>query len=103
SIVQRLARWLLMAHDRVDGDTLHLTQEFLSTVLSVRRAGVTGALELLQSRRCVATGRGSITVVDREALRARAGGLYGVPEAHFADFFGVVHQRREEGVRREKS
>jgi len=103
SIIQRLSRWLLMAHDRIDGDTLHFTQEFLSTVLSVRRAGVMGALELLQSRRCIETGRGSITVVDREALRACSCGLYGEPEAHFADFFGAVRQRREKDVRREKT
>jgi hypothetical protein len=86
STVERLVRWLLMAHDRVDGDTLHLTQEFLLTVLSVRRAGVTGELEQLQSRRSIATGRASITVVDREALHKDRPRTRAVHEAHFAGF-----------------
>src|SRR5262249_15886269 len=47
-IEERLARWLLMAHDRLEGDELHLTYEFLSIMLGVRRAGVTTALHQLE-------------------------------------------------------
>src|SRR5436305_4043506 len=47
-IEERLARWLLMAHDRTDGDELALTHEFLATMLGVRRPGVTVALNLLE-------------------------------------------------------
>ena len=45
---ERLARWLLMTHDRLDGDTLPMTHEFLSLMLSVHRPGVTLALHLLE-------------------------------------------------------
>jgi hypothetical protein len=47
---QCLARWILMADDRVDGNSLPLTHEFLSLMLGVRRAGVTEALHTLESK-----------------------------------------------------
>jgi CRP-like cAMP-binding protein len=49
-IEERLARWLLMAHDRLDGDEVPLTQEFLSVMLGMRRPGVTVALNVLEKR-----------------------------------------------------
>ena len=52
---QRLARWLLMCHDRVAGDDLSTTHEFLSLMLGVRRAGVTGALQALEDRGTIST------------------------------------------------
>ena len=84
SLTQRLARWLLMAHDRVDGDELPLTQEFLSIMLAVRRSGVTVTLQSLQATGAVRRGRGRILVCDRPALEAAACGCYGRVEA-FAD------------------
>jgi CRP-like cAMP-binding protein len=80
-IEERLARWLLMAHDRLEGDDLHLTHELLSVMLGVRRAGVTTALHQLESAGLISTGRGSVTVVDRNGLEENTNGLYGVPEA----------------------
>jgi len=74
---QRLARWLLMAHDRVDGDDLSMTQEFLSIMLAVRRAGVTGASQALLATGAIRTERGRMTVSDRAALEAAACGCYG--------------------------
>ena len=47
-IEQRLARWLLMAHDRIDGDELPLTHEFLALMLGVRRPGVTESVASLR-------------------------------------------------------
>ena len=74
---QRLARWLLMAHDRVDGDDLAITQEFLSIMLAVRRSGVTLALQALLATGAIRTGRGRVTVHSRAALEAAACGCYG--------------------------
>src|SRR5215203_864978 len=50
TLEQRLARWLLMCHDRVDGDDLYTTHEFLSLMLGVRRSGVTVALHMFEER-----------------------------------------------------
>ena len=69
---QRCARWLLLAHDRVEGDELRLTQEFLSLMLAVRRSGVTVALQTLQSEGFVRSGRGRILVCDRAGLEEAA-------------------------------
>jgi len=78
---ERLARWLLMAHDRVDGDELSLTHEFLSLMLGVRRPGVTVAFGLLEQKGLVSTQRGLIVIDDRAGLKELADGFYGVPEA----------------------
>jgi CRP-like cAMP-binding protein len=86
-ISERLARWLLMAHDRLPGDGLHLTHEFLSITLGVRRAGVTTALHELESSGLISTKRGCVTVLDRDGLEESTGGLYGMPEAEFERLF----------------
>lgn len=80
----RLARWLLMCRDRVDGDDIEMTHEFLSLMLGVRRAGVTVALQAAAARGLIATARGHLTILDREGLIALAGRTYGVPEAEAA-------------------
>lgn len=79
-IEERLARWLVMAHDRVDGDQLQLTHEFLSTMLGVRRAGVTVALGHLEQIGLIKVNRGVITIVDRPALIEHSSGGYGIAE-----------------------
>lgn len=81
TVAARLARWLLMAHDRVDGDAIPLTHEFLAVMLGVRRAGVTTALSDLDARGCIAAKRGSVVVRNRKELVALARGIYGVAEA----------------------
>lgn len=68
SILHRCARWLLMARDRLDGDELPLTQEFLSVMLAVRRPGVTMALNHLERDGLVRSHRGVITIVDLPGL-----------------------------------
>jgi CRP-like cAMP-binding protein len=86
-VEERLARWLLMAHDRVGRDELALTHEFLSVMLGVRRAGVTSALHRLESLGLISTGRGNIVMLDREGVARSANGLYGVPEAEYGRLF----------------
>ena len=67
-VEQRLARWLLMTHDRIGHDELQLTQEFLSQMLGVRRATVSVAAGALQRAGLISYSRGQITIVDREGL-----------------------------------
>lgn len=85
---ERLARWLLMAHDRADGDEVHLTHELLALMLGVRRPGVTTALKALVSRKLIKVKRASITILDRQGLRDAANGTYGVPEAEYQRLVG---------------
>ena len=84
----RLARWLLMAHDRIGDDTLSLTHEFLSLMLGVRRPGVTEALHALRERGLIAYGRGQIVVKDRKGMERMAGEAYGTPEAEYRRLIG---------------
>jgi CRP-like cAMP-binding protein len=79
----RLARWLLMAHDRLPGNRLPLTHEFLSLMLASRRAGVTEAVKALKDQGFIAAARGEITLLDRKGLEKAAGKFYGVPEAEY--------------------
>jgi CRP-like cAMP-binding protein len=83
SVGMRLARWLLMAHDRLDGDELPLTHEFVALMLGVRRAGVTTALQKLESDGLVLAKRGAISVQDRAGLIRLADRLYGIAEAEY--------------------
>jgi len=78
---ERLARWLLMAHDRLDSDSVPLTHEFLAVMLGVRRAGVTVALHSFERRGLITTKRGQLTLVDRTGIEKVAGSFYGIPEA----------------------
>jgi CRP-like cAMP-binding protein len=80
---QRLARWLLMAHDRVENDTLTLTHEFLAIMLAVRRAGVTEAVNELEEKGLITCSRGVVTVLNRKGLEQVAGKFYGAPEAEY--------------------
>jgi CRP-like cAMP-binding protein len=80
---ERLARWILMAHDRVRGSMIPLTHEFLALMLGVRRAGVTEALQSLSGQGLIKTGRGEIVVLNRRGIERTAGDLYGVPEAEY--------------------
>lgn len=86
---ERLARWILMTHDRVDGDELPLVHEFFSWMLAVRRAGITDALKELRSHGAIDTGRGRVVVLDRDELIALASGSYGPAEAEFQRLLGA--------------
>jgi CRP-like cAMP-binding protein len=79
-IEERLARWLLMADDRVDGNELPLTHEFLGLMLGVQRPGVTVALRALVRAGLISTKRSSIKIIDRRALEKSSNGTYVPPE-----------------------
>ncbi len=85
----RLARWLLMCHDRLDGDELPLTHEFLALMLGVQRSGVTLALHMLEASGMIRAKRGLITITDRAKLEEVAGGSYGAPEAEYRRLIGA--------------
>jgi CRP-like cAMP-binding protein len=73
---ERLARWLLMADDRIDGGELPLTHNFLSIMLGVQRPGVTLSVQALERAGLIRTARGVITIVDRKALENMSNGTY---------------------------
>ena len=75
-IEERLARWLLMADDRLDGTDLPLTHDFLAMMLGVRRPGVTMALQELEHEGLIARKRGHIVILDRRALEKLSNGTY---------------------------
>jgi CRP-like cAMP-binding protein len=72
STEQRFARWLLMARTRLESDDIPMTHEFLSTMLGVRRTGVTEVATKLRRVGLIRYHHGEITILDREALEATA-------------------------------
>jgi CRP-like cAMP-binding protein len=85
---QRLARWLLMAHDRAGGDEFQITQEFLALMLCVYRPSVSVVASTLQRAGIIRYGRGRITILDREALEATACDCYRVVKVRFERLLG---------------
>ncbi|HEY2090388.1 MAG TPA: Crp/Fnr family transcriptional regulator [Thermoanaerobaculia bacterium] len=83
SIEQRLAKWLLGVHDRIDSDELGLTHDFLSHMIGIRRSGVTVAIGALALDGLIVHSRQSITIIDREGLEARTCECYRVIAAAF--------------------
>ena len=69
---ERLSRWLLLTHDRLDDDVIPVTHDLLSMMLGVRRAGITEALASLEEAGAVRRTRGAIEIADRSVLEQRA-------------------------------
>ena len=83
TVEQRVARWLLRAHDLAGRSTLDLTQEFLADMLGVRRASVSLVGHALQEAGAIAYRRGQIHILDAAGLRAAACECYGVVKRHY--------------------
>lgn len=87
---ERLARWLLMCHDRGDGDEIVLTHEFMSMMLAVRRPSVTSALHILEGNHFITAQRGHITMRNRDKLDELAVDTYGKPESENRRLLGPM-------------
>jgi CRP-like cAMP-binding protein len=83
SVESRMCRWLLMVQDRVEGDTLALTQEFLGQMIGTQRTTVTVVARSLQNAGLIKYRRGRITVLDREGLEEAACECYEINRRHF--------------------
>lgn len=90
---QRLARWLLMWHDRSRRLDLSVTHDFLGVLLGTRRATVTVSLHELEGRGLIRAKRNTIEVLDRSGLEAAANGYYGIPEAEYSRLLGASSGR----------
>lgn len=93
SVEQRLARWLLMAHDRTANDKIPLTQEFLGLMLGVRRESVTVVIKKLESHRFIRHSRGLLTLSDRSALQRTTCECYDAVEDRFAELMGYTARK----------
>jgi CRP-like cAMP-binding protein len=87
SVGQRLCRWLLATHDRVKGDELELTQEFLAQMLAVRRPTVSEVAGVLQEAGIIEYRRGRIRILDRARLEQGACECYGIVRAELDRVF----------------
>ena len=90
----RLARWLLMCHDRIDGDEIALTHDFMGMMISADRSGVTVTLHILEGAGMIRSKRGRVIIRDRAMLENLAGDSYGVPEAEYRHLIGPLGRVR---------
>ena len=82
-IEQQLCRWLLLSHDRLQSDTLIMTQNLIANMLGVRREGVTVGARRLQDAGLISYSRGRITILDRQGLEATVCECYKVVKDEF--------------------
>lgn len=85
----RLCAWLLMVHDRIDGDEIGITHSALGHLLKVRRASITDAFHRLEGQRAVRCARNRIQIRERDVLHALAGCAYGATEHAYRRSFGA--------------
>lgn len=85
---ERLARWLLMCHDRVRKDEISITHDYIALMLAVRRPSVTTALHVLEGNRFIRSERGVVAIRDRKAMEEFAQDAYGKPEEEYRHLFG---------------
>jgi CRP-like cAMP-binding protein len=89
----RLARWLLMCHDRIDGDEIALTHEFMGMMISAERSGVTITLHILEGAGMIRSERGRVIIRDRDKLEELAGDGYGMSEAEYRHLIGPIGRK----------
>ena len=92
-VEERAARWLLLTHDRVEGDEFPLTQEFLAQMLGVRRQAVNVAAGMLQQAGLISYVRGVVRILDRKGLEEASCECYAVIRADFARLIGWERTR----------
>lgn len=85
---ERCARWLLMAHDRVRRNDIHVTHEMLATTLGVRRPGVTVAAQALQAKGSIEYRHGTVLILDRKRLEAATCECYAAITADYTRLIG---------------
>lgn len=93
SIEERLARWVLMAHDRLEGDEIPLTHDFLAVMLATQRSSVTLAIQALEGYGAIRAKRALIIVRDRGMLYDLAGKSYGPAEAEYERLIGPFRDK----------
>jgi CRP-like cAMP-binding protein len=86
-VEQRLARWLLITHDRVQSDQFEVTQEFLAQMLGVHRQSVTVAASNLQKASLIRYSRGKLAILDRRGLEAASCACFQAVTREFENLF----------------
>jgi hypothetical protein len=84
---ERVAKWLLLFHDRIDGDSFHLTQVGLARILGARRTSVTATAVTLEERGLIQYRRGDVVIKDRKGLEACACNCYEVISRDMAIYY----------------
>jgi CRP-like cAMP-binding protein len=87
-IVERLARWMLLTQDRMESEILHLTHDFIATMLGARRAGVTIAAGTLQAAGIITYHRGTVVIQDRERLEEASCECYKIVRDEYTRLLG---------------
>jgi CRP-like cAMP-binding protein len=88
-IKQRVARWLLMGLDRLEGNTLPVTHDLLGRMLGVRRAGVTVVISEMEASGVLCRSRGEVTILDRDELERSACDCYSLIRSEYERL--IVH------------
>lgn len=100
----KLARWLLMCHDRIDGDRIPVTHDTLAQMMFAHRPTVTNMLNHLREQGVIEMSRGSVTIRSRVALRRMADGHYGLSERYWQQHIGrfgkdrLIHDQEPEAA-----
>ncbi|WJM25957.1 Crp/Fnr family transcriptional regulator [Novosphingobium resinovorum] len=95
TLESRLARWLLMCHDRMGTHEIGLTHEFMAVMIAAQRSGVTLTLHMLEGEGLIRSKRGSVTILDRPGLKRLAGESYGKAEEEYDRLIAPMPRSRD--------